>query len=1239
MQNMMLPVDTTLMGAGMGPNGGMEIYTQNRADIHLHGGFTPWISDGTPHQWITPASQPTSYPRAVNAINVPDMTTNGTSPCAATGNRAACITPSPTDGLMTYYWTNQQSSRLMFYHDHAYGITRLNVYAGVAAGYLLVDSTEEALVAAGTLPNQAGLDKTVGATGGGVYRYGIPLVIQDKTFVNTTTVAPAGFTGVLPATTAVNDPLWATYMPKYTAGGQLWYPHEYMPNENIYDPTGFNSLGRWDYGPFMSPPLLANNIMLPSPTIIPEQYGDTPIINGAPYPYITLPNPVPARFRILSTPNERVINLQFYYAADQYGNICKAGAGGVITPTKNAAPYTTYGGVTGFTITAGGTGYVPATPPTVTIGAPNVAGGVQATATAIVTGTAVTGFTITAAGAGYTTAPTVTIAAPAAGTTATATATIAAPVVASVPQIACTEVAMVPAAPPMGAMAPQCTTATNLGGAFAAIAAIDASGHPINGTGLPLNGAAVCTPTTWPIDGRPGGVPDPASAGPPIIQIGTEGGLLPAAAVIPSQPIDFEYNRRAVTIMDTKSHALLMAPAERADVIVDFTSVPAGSTLMLYNDGPAPTPLYDPRNDYFTNDPDQSISGGAPTTVAGWGPNTRTLMQINIAATGVAGTPVNITALNTALAKAYGATQPKPVVPNSVYDPAFGTVTTTNAHVQNPDVTLNLTGKPQTVAQIITTGPGTGYTTAPTVTFIGGGCTTMPTATANLNGVGGVTITTSGSGYITAPAVIIGPPNVAGGIQATAIAQISGGVVSAINMLNLGSGYTTTPTVTIGAPTGPPPLVTALATATVAVNTVGQITLNTPGTGCTSAPYVFLQGGNGTAATASAVLTGDTILDSIGIAEGFDVEYGRMNVTMATAPNLLNPNAIAPVAGAIPGYMDPPSDYWFPGQNKVFRVTHIGADSHGLHLHLGNFQVVNRVDWTNTYMPPDPNEFGWKDTIRTYPFTDLVLASNIPMMWLPFQLPTSNRLLDVTSPAGSSANFPAAPPVAGQIVPAALTNVITNFGWEYVYHCHYLDHEENDMMRPMVFSVSAPGTPTGLAATVPTASSVVLTWTGSTSAGGYVVQRTTVGGGPTVSFNVKGTTPTFTDTSVVTRTRYSYRVQATNPAGSSAWSASLAVATVVPPTITASGSTLGGTMDTNSLTWTQPQTVSSFTIQKAFTPAFAAPTNYTVSGTTKTWSQPVARGSVWYYRIVANVGYAGGTMTSAPSAFVKITAP
>ena len=49
--NLFLPTDTTYMGAGEGPVTGQN-FTQNRATLHLHGGTTPWISDGTPHQWI-----------------------------------------------------------------------------------------------------------------------------------------------------------------------------------------------------------------------------------------------------------------------------------------------------------------------------------------------------------------------------------------------------------------------------------------------------------------------------------------------------------------------------------------------------------------------------------------------------------------------------------------------------------------------------------------------------------------------------------------------------------------------------------------------------------------------------------------------------------------------------------------------------------------------------------------------------------------------------------------------------------------------------------------------------------------------------------------------------------------------------------------------------------------------------------------------------------------------------------
>ena len=52
-------------------------------------------------------------------------------------------TNNPGAGQLTFYYTNQQSARLLFYHDHAFGITRLNVYAGEAAGYLLTDQVEQ----------------------------------------------------------------------------------------------------------------------------------------------------------------------------------------------------------------------------------------------------------------------------------------------------------------------------------------------------------------------------------------------------------------------------------------------------------------------------------------------------------------------------------------------------------------------------------------------------------------------------------------------------------------------------------------------------------------------------------------------------------------------------------------------------------------------------------------------------------------------------------------------------------------------------------------------------------------------------------------------------------------------------------------------------------------------------------------------------------------------------------------
>ena len=324
--DLFLPKDSTIMGSGMGPMEMMDpmddgtvmdmvrnplcseepsnpaCFKDNRATLHLHGGNSPWISDGTPHQWITPASEDTPWPEGVSVVDVPDMTT-------------------PGPGEMTFFYTNQQSARLMFYHDHAWGITRLNVYAGEAAPYIITDDTEKALVSSGAIP---GADKT------------IPLVIQDKTFV--------------PQAEQMDwqDPTWD--YSRWGDYGDLWYHHVYMPAQNPGAPGGMSSFGRWMYSPWFWPPQEAKYGPIPNPyydascdlddpatwqyqeepwcepPLIPgtplisagmEQFNDTPVVNGTAYPTVTL-DPASYRLRILNAANDRFWNLQ-WYVADETG--------------------------------------------------------------------------------------------------------------------------------------------------------------------------------------------------------------------------------------------------------------------------------------------------------------------------------------------------------------------------------------------------------------------------------------------------------------------------------------------------------------------------------------------------------------------------------------------------------------------------------------------------------------------------------------------------------------------------------------------------------------------------------------------------------------------------------------------------------------------------------------------------------------------------------------------------------
>ena len=90
--------------------------------------------------------------------------------------------------------------------------------------------------------------------------------------------------------------------------------------------------------------------------------------------------------------------------------------------------------------------------------------------------------------------------------------------------------------------------------------------------------------------------------------------------------------------------SLLVAPAERPDVIIDFKGYPAGTKVILYNDAPAPYPGGDPVYDFFPgfNVEENPVNA---STKPGFGPNTRVLMRFNvIAATGEADPPLIIDA-------------------------------------------------------------------------------------------------------------------------------------------------------------------------------------------------------------------------------------------------------------------------------------------------------------------------------------------------------------------------------------------------------------------------------------------------------------------------------------------------------------------------------------------------------------------------------------------------------------------
>jgi spore coat protein A len=545
-----IPVDSTIMGV-MGNQ-------MNRTDIHLHGGHVPWTSDGGPHAWWDPDGH-----KGPSFLNNQVL-------------RPGQIVP---NNEAEYYYPNDQGARLAWYHDHSFGITRINAYAGIASAYVIYDDYELELVATSHMPGP--LDPRT-----------IYLAFQDKILVT--------------ENIATSDPTWNTIMPA-SRPGDLWYAHEYDPS-------------RWDVTPGFPP--------TPNPSVIPEFFGDTILVNGTVYPVLEVEQRQ-YRFRLLNACNARFLNPHLLSA---------------------------------------------------------------------------------------------------------------------------------------------------------------------RGTSFP--------DTTEPQN----------AYGPPFIQFGTEGGFLPYP----------------VMLNDPAQSNLLLAPAERADLIVDFRDFPDGTIFLLCNDAPAPYPMGDDIDDYHPGNP------STPVSTPGFGPDTRTLLQIKVKARiGPADAPISL--------------------PSSL---------------------------------------------TPTDQFLVNQMPFLPTP----------------------------------------------------------------------APAGA---------------RVRWLTLNE---------------------------TND--------------EYGRLIQYLGT-DEPVNPGAANLLFGR--PYQEEPTEVVAPGDIEVWNIINLTGDTHPIHFHLVNVQVLSRMLFDpNTYaggVPdvgpargPDINEMGWKETVRMNPneVTSVIMKFDLPVV--PFTVPDSPR----------------------------------TGGAEYVWHCHILEHEEHDMMRPLV---------------------------------------------------------------------------------------------------------------------------------------------------------------------------------------------
>ena len=226
---------------------------------HVHGAHVEGDSDGYPEAWWLPA-----------AMNVPaGYATHGTTFDDADGDNPGNL------GYAHYVYRNDQPAATIWYHDHALGMTRNNVYAGPAGFWLIRggendqvdDFSDSTLDWDGTLPYPApaygeGVVE-VNVTNRGKYRE-IPIAIQARSF---------------------------------KADGSLFYPatrafFEGIPNNRLT--ISFIPSAQSDLSPIWNP----------------EAFFDVMVVNGVAWPKLEVAQAL-YRFRFLNGCNSRFLWLKF----------------------------------------------------------------------------------------------------------------------------------------------------------------------------------------------------------------------------------------------------------------------------------------------------------------------------------------------------------------------------------------------------------------------------------------------------------------------------------------------------------------------------------------------------------------------------------------------------------------------------------------------------------------------------------------------------------------------------------------------------------------------------------------------------------------------------------------------------------------------------------------------------------------------------------------------------------------